>query len=330
MTNPSSTADRVGIYGFCWGKTPPTADTLTRYVQHAESCGIDSVHFPWHFTLSPKSFPWGNQAVLDPFVMLPLLLGRTSAIKIALDPWVPTVIHPFFWAQFLSTMSVASGGRVMSGARTAWWTDDITVGMSSPDWTETGYEQALDVVTKLWGGATLDGSESDIWKVEGLRLEPAPAEPISLWIDGGDDFAVSRAARFGTAVRPLFATPEKLAALRTKIDEAAAQTGRAVGLVTSTMCIVVDEEDDAEWVRVNVTEPTERRTHGRNITDAVIIGTRDECAERLQALFDAGADYLLLDTQFHGWQTESFSADQVSRLTEDVLPKVIVPISAGK
>lgn len=324
MTNQLPVLEHIGIYGFCWGKVPPTAASLTAYVTHAESCGIDSVHFPWHFTLSPESFDWGNRTLLDPLVVLPLLAGRTSRIRFALDPWVPSVMHPFVWAQFLSSLSAMTGGRVMSGTRTAWWPDDISVGQSSSELSQPGYEQALEVVTKLWRGEVLDGSESTIWQVAGLALDPVPVRPLPLWIDGKDDVAIRRAARWGDALRPLFATPDELRELRKRLTEAADAAGRPVGLVTSTVLAVLDPEDSPAWIKENVTEPLERRVRERDIQSALIVGTPDQCAERLQALFDAGVEYLLLDTQFHGWQTEAFSADQVSRLVEGVLPHVSV------
>lgn len=324
MTDQLAVLERIGIYGFCWGQVPPTAASLTTYVKHAEACGIDSIHFPWHFTLSAKSFDWGNSTLLDPFVMLPLLAGRTSKIRFALDPWVPSVMHPFVWAQYLSSLSAATDGRVMSGTRTAWWADDMSVGQISEDLTEQGYEESLEVVTKLWRGETLDGSESTIWQVAGLSLDPAPKHPLPLWVDGKDDVAIRRAARWGDALRPLFSTAENLREIRQRLTEAADATGRTVGLVTSTVLIVLDPEDSPEWIRENVTGPLDRRVRGRDIRAGIIVGTPDECAERVQELFDAGVEYLLLDTQFHGWQTEAFARDQVSRLIDGVLPQVTV------
>ena len=321
--------DHLGIYAFPWGDEPPTAERLAALVTHAERAGVDSVHMPWHFTLSPKSFTWGNTQLLDPFVALPFLAGRTERIKLALDPWVVSVLHPFLWAQFLASLDAVAPGRVLSGVRAAWWEDDIRIGLSSEAANETGYDQGLEVVTKLWRGERLTGEEATLWDVAGLALDPPPARPLPLWINGYEDAAIGRAARYGDALRPLFVTPDAARELRAKLDDAAAEAGRDVMLATSTILIVLDAGDDPAWVRDHVQAPLDRRLKGRDVLDGVIIGEPEECAERLAALIDAGVEYVLVDTQFHGYETTAFSIEQIDRIAEAVAPLVSDPIAAA-
>lgn len=314
--------DKIGVYAFAWGRRPPTADSLRDLACHAERVGVDSIHMPWHYTLSQHSFNWGNSYILDPLVVIPHLAAATSRIRLGIDPWVPTVIHPFAWAQYLSSLDAVSGGRTISGARTAWWKDDITIGRSTEEWSEPGYDEALEIVTKLWRGEALSGEESTIWDVAGLRLEPAPARPLPLWIDAPDDKAIGRAARWGTALRPLFATEERLRHLRQRLDDAANLYGRTVQLATSTILAITTTDDAATWIAENVSGPMEQRLNGRDIGDTAVVGSPEQCADHIGRIFASGVDYLLLDTQFHGWQTEEYSMNQIDRLAELVVPRL--------
>lgn len=321
--------DRLGIYGFAWGKEPPSSEAFAALVAHAERAGVDSVHMPWHFTLSPKSFDWGNGRLLDPFVLLPFAAARTQRIRLGIDPWVPSVLHPFMWAQYLASLDAVAPGRVLSGVRAAWWRDDIVVGLSDESRNETGYDEGLEIVTRLWRGERLTGAESSTWDVAGLALDPVPAKPLPLWINGYEDAAIRRAARWGTTLRPLFLTADGACALRPKLDAAVAEHGRPVELATSTIMVVLDRDDRPEWVREHVHEPLARRLNGRPVEDAVIIGEPGKCAERLAQLFAAGVDYVLLDTQFHGWQTTGFSTEQIDRIAQGVAPLLAGEVAAA-
>ncbi len=48
----------------------------------------------------------------------------------------------------------------------------------------------------------------------------------------------------------------------------------------------------------------------------------EQCAEQLAEFVRSGVDYFLLDMQFHGWESESYSREQIDRLTQRVAPLV--------
>lgn len=57
---------------------------------------------------------------------------------------------------------------------------------------------------------------------------------------------------------------------------------------------------------------------GRNI----ITGTSEQVATELNAFLEAGADRFVVDFNFHGWETEDFVEEQVTRYKERVAPLV--------
>jgi alkanesulfonate monooxygenase SsuD/methylene tetrahydromethanopterin reductase-like flavin-dependent oxidoreductase (luciferase family) len=51
-----------------------------------------------------------------------------------------------------------------------------------------------------------------------------------------------------------------------------------------------------------------------------VYGSPEQCAEIVSNLFEAGADYLIFETNFHGWETEEFGKEQMDRFVRDVVP----------
>ncbi|MFV0462016.1 MAG: LLM class flavin-dependent oxidoreductase [Nostocoides sp.] len=314
--------DHIGVYAFAWGAQPPAIGDAIKVAIIADDLGFDSVHVPWHFTLSEKSFSWGNRRTIDPLVLLPTWIAHTQRVKVALDPWPPSLMHPYFWAQFLSSLHYMSGGRTMTGVREAWWEEDYLVAQADRVGAEERFDRCLEIVTRLWAGETLNGSDIPEWELGDIALDPGPGAPIPLWINGRAEEDIRRAARWGDTLRPLFANVDEIRPLRDQLSAASAAFNRHVSLADSTICTVILPTDSSSWVDSQVHAALERRLHGREVGDSLIIGSPQQCAERLSALAEAGIDYFLLDTQFHGWQTPEFSAEQLRRFVEHVVPLV--------
>src|SRR5690606_18961960 len=153
-----------------------------------------------------------------------------------------------------------------------------------------------------WAGRTLDPEATPRWDLGDLKLDPAPETPIPLWINGRAPEDIRRAARWWSALRPLFANVDEVRQLREDLSAASSAHGRTVDLADSTICAVILPGDSPSWVAENVTAPLEQRLHGREVGDSLIIGSPQECADKISALAAAGIDYFLFDTQFHGWQ----------------------------
>ena len=146
-----SVLDRFGVYLFPWGKRPSTIDGLAELACQAERLGFDSVHVPWHFTLPDNwIFPaFENRFLVDPLVLLPVLVERTSRLRVSLNTAILPTLHPFFWAQYLASLDVQSGGRTIAGAAIGWWPDDFKVGGGSLKERGGRMDEALEAVTRL-------------------------------------------------------------------------------------------------------------------------------------------------------------------------------------
>jgi alkanesulfonate monooxygenase SsuD/methylene tetrahydromethanopterin reductase-like flavin-dependent oxidoreductase (luciferase family) len=313
--------DRVGVYLFPWGKRPPTIESLVHLAQHAERLGFDSVHVPWHFTL-PNNwiFPgFGNRFLLDPLVVLPALVERTSRVRVSLNTAILPTLNPFFWAQYLASLDVDSGGRTIAGAAIGWWPDDFRIGGGALGERGRRMDEALEAVTRLWSGEAIE-QPGRYWDLSGLALDPRPVQqPLPLWIGGGER-SIERTARWASALMPLDMTPAGVRELRGRLDEAGERHGRRVELAMMNYLAVSDDERWLERARPRLLECMAFDNPAADPDESALLGTPERCAEQIRRFLDAGLDYVVLDCQLHGLEDAEYAKEQLSRFAEEVAP----------
>ena len=314
--------ERIGVYGWPWGRTPPTIDGVAELACHAERLGFDSVHTGWHATLPTDWIyaAFGNRYIVDPFVVLPVIVERTSRIRVGLNAAPLPSRHPFTWAQYLASLDVHSGGRTIAGVAAGWWADDFRIGGVTLKGRGARMDEALDIVTRLWAGRASTQPDG-FWDAAGLELDPKPVQqPQPLWVGGGDR-SIERTARFASALMPLFMSPKSVHELRAKLQEAAERHGRHVELALMTCAVVSDDENYLEReARPKLHELASFNEVPEAPDDCVVCGPPERCADQVRRFFDAGVDYLVLDYQFFGLESADFARAQMSRFAETVAP----------
>jgi len=329
MADISETLSRIGVYVFPWGKEPPTVESVVRLTRHMERLGLDSVQIPWHFTLPPARFGWGNRYLLDPLVVLPAMVAATTRIRVGLNSGLVPLLHPFFWAQYLASLDVMSGGRTIAGLALGWWEEDFAVGGAERAERGKRTDEGLEIISRLWRGEPIE-TAGRFWDARGLRLDPRPSPPMPLWIGGGAK-SIERAARHAQGLNPLHPSLDEIrTVLRPGLDAAAARHGRPrPTLAVFNYCVVIEPSDSPSWVRDELMPTLRARLHGQEPDDSIVWGSPEQCAKRLSLLFDAGADYVLFDGNLHGWLPERFSEEQMTRFVERVMPLVDRPPRAA-
>jgi alkanesulfonate monooxygenase SsuD/methylene tetrahydromethanopterin reductase-like flavin-dependent oxidoreductase (luciferase family) len=309
--------ERIGVFVWPWGPTRPTVDEVAEQARFAEELGFDSVHIGFHATL-PEGWTYssfGNRYIVDQLVVLPVIVERTSRIRVALDAAPLPSRHPFVWAQYLASLDTLSGGRTIAGAAAGWWADDFRIGGAPFEARGPRMDEALDVVTRLWAGEDIE-APGRFWDAAGLALDPRPVQqPMPIWVGGGKP-SIERAARFGSAWAPLFPSRASVPGLRARLDDAAARHGRRVELAPITSAVV---SGGAEHLG-QLAELASYSGSSASPEECVVSGSPEDCAERLGDLFGGGADYAVLDFQLFGLETAAFAREQMSRFTASVAP----------
>ena len=330
----SGVLDKIGVYLFPWGKKPPTLESLVDLAVFCEDLGFDSVQMPWHYTLpTVRIFPtFENRFVIDPLVALPVIAARCKRVRIGLNSIVLPLFHPFTWAKYFATMDYVTGGRFLPGVAVGWWKEDFKAGGAELAGRAARMDEAMQILSDLWAGREIT-EPGRFWDATGLSLEPLPIQqPFPLWVGGGEK-SIERTARWASTLCPINPSPEEVRRdYRPAMDEAGARYGKRLELACFNYIVVVDDPDRIETYfrprmlsRINfvtldevLKAPPDKEWIQPD--DRIIWGSPEQCAKRLQELFDAGADYMVIDFYFHGLEDEEFGKEQMKRFVEDVVP----------
>lgn len=182
-------------------------DAVREMSQALEAAGIDACYVTDH---PAPDANWLRQGMghdaLDPFAAFAFVASATTRLRLHTNIVVMAYRNPFLTAKSAATLQVLSGGRLILG---------VGAGYQKPEFEALGvdfhkrgklFDEALEVIRLAWAGGavTYQGTHFSAQGVE-PRPIPDPAPPI--WIGGGSDKAVERAARWGDGWCPFFAAP---------------------------------------------------------------------------------------------------------------------------
>jgi alkanesulfonate monooxygenase SsuD/methylene tetrahydromethanopterin reductase-like flavin-dependent oxidoreductase (luciferase family) len=322
---------RLRVYLFSWGAEEPSVETIVDLARTAEELGFEAIHVPWHFTMPlTGNFPdFGTRYLFDPVVLIPVLARETKRIKVALE-FVVGTLHPFVWAHYFASLDRATNGRMLAVPVLGWWEDDFKVGVSRRSQRGGRMDEALSALSDLWAGRNV-AQPGRYWDCANLELNPKPVQqPFPMWIGGGEK-SVERAARFATALYPLYPTPDEIRKEWVPTLKQASAT-RPLELAVVNYVLATDDES---WYRRHAYPKLLARINGLSLADAqqrledaslnrpedrLMVGTNQQCANRLREILDAGADHIVIDFYMHGWEPASFGKEQMTRFAKEIVP----------
>jgi len=185
-----------------------TPAAVTEIARAIEAAGVDGAYVTEH--PAPDAHwlhndPTGHDT-LDPFTSLAFLAAATTRMMVMTNVVVAPYRNPFLTAKAAATLQILSGGRFILGAGTGYQVGEFEA-LGVP-FNKRGklMDEALETIRMAWaGGAVVKKGMNFDAKGNEPRPVPDPAPPI--WIGGGSDKAVERAARWGDGWTPFFALP---------------------------------------------------------------------------------------------------------------------------
>jgi len=184
----------------------------------AEDVGFHSIWTSEHLMhVSYVHARLGDRPYFHPLASLSYLAAKTSRIRLGTSVLIVPFHHPFDVAKYVATLDHFSGGRVILGVGVGNVPEEFEA-MNVP-WNRRGSttDEALRVIKALWTEETAS-FEGRYWNFSGVRTSPKPAQRphVPLWVGGGSDAAIERAARLGDGWHPSAMTPEAFATAREK------------------------------------------------------------------------------------------------------------------
>lgn len=270
-------------------------DAMIRVAQAADEGGWDSVWLYDHFHTVPEPT---MEATFECWTSTTAIARATQRVNVGQMVGCNGYRNPALYAKIASTVDVASNGRLYAGLGAGWY---------EQEWKAYGYEwpelrarmgqfrEAAEIVHRMWT------EDKPVFKGKYYHIDGPINEPkgirkphIPLWIGGGgEQVTLKLVAKWGDACNVGAGNPavirEKLAILRGHCEEQG-RDYRSLTKSTSVVAHVLADGDDAE----GITRPSRAGKSLDEYAKTALIGSPDAIRTRLQAVVDAGADYIIV------------------------------------
>ncbi len=181
-------------------------DAIRQMTQALEQAGADACYVTDHPAPSAEWLHANGHDALDPFAALAFVAAASSRLLLHTNIVVLPYRNPFVTAKAAATVQVLSGGRLILGVGGGYQKGEFeALGI---DFHKRGalFDEGLEVLRLAWGGGAVV-KEGRNFNAAGNEPRPAPNPQPRIWIGGGSDKAVERAARWGDGWCPFFAAP---------------------------------------------------------------------------------------------------------------------------
>jgi probable F420-dependent oxidoreductase len=143
---------------------------------------------------------------LDPLTALAFVAGSTKRLKLFTNVLVLPYRNPFLTAKAAATLQILSGNRLLLGVGAGYQREEFeALGVK---YEERGLlmDEALATIRLAWAGGEVI-KEGRHFNAVGNEPRPVPTSPPPIWVGGGSDKAIERAARAGDGWAPYFVMP---------------------------------------------------------------------------------------------------------------------------
>jgi probable F420-dependent oxidoreductase len=184
-----------------------TPQAVREMSQALEAAGIDACYVTDH---PAPDAEWLRQGMghdaLDPFSAFAFVAAATTRLRLHTNIVVMAYRNPFLTAKSAATLQVLSGGRLILGVGAGYQKAEFEA--LGVDFHKRGklFDEALEVIRMAWSGGPVV-FQGTHFNAAGNEPRPVPDPAPPIWIGGGSDKAVQRAAHWGDGWCPFFAAP---------------------------------------------------------------------------------------------------------------------------
>ena len=294
---------KVGINLLNFGPGALPAN-FSEWARTAESLGYHFLGVSDHVALTRDVSSEYPAPFYDPFTLLAWLSGITTQIELATTVAILPYRSPLQLARVGANLDRLSGGRFILGVGVGWAREEFEALGIPFDKRGAIADEYLEALLELWtkDEASYQGRFVRFENVQtGPRPVTTPHPPI--WVGGGSDAALRRAARFGDAWHPIRV---RVSSLEKKATELAA-IAQSMGRPMPRLCPRI-------LLRLTETPEDDSRRAGE--------GTLEQIGADFAALEKLGCPYVLLDF-FTGDIEATRSPEPYFRVLETLAERVL-------
>lgn len=283
-----------------------TYEVATKVAEATENYGFDTFLLPdeLFITTGPNIECW---------TALTSLAHQTSHVRIG--PYVScnSYRHPAVLAKIASTLDVISGGRLQFYLGACGWGQKVThraYGIPYPKLNERveRLKESIQVIRAMWspGNANFEGR---FYSLKDAICEPKPVQqPLEIWTGGSSDMLIEAAAEVADGWDTGFCTLDGFIQMSAKLDSACERFGRDPKAIKRSMhwhtTLIGKDQDEVEAKKRRFLEPIldakskhptrwiRELSNEEYIERRFLIGTPEECAEKVAGFIDYGCDSL--------------------------------------
>jgi alkanesulfonate monooxygenase SsuD/methylene tetrahydromethanopterin reductase-like flavin-dependent oxidoreductase (luciferase family) len=312
---------KVGVYINPEAQTPPSA--ILTQARTADQQGFDSVWLGDH-VFDYRGEPFAAEGPLESFTLMTAIGAVTSRIRLAWGMLNPSFRNPALLAKMLSTLDQITEGRVICSLGAGWLKAEYEAYdlpfIEDHDGRIAHEREVVLLLKELW---TRPAPERVTFEGEYVRVRDLPFNPVPfqkphppIWIGGDSEPTVALALELGDGWVPLMrGQPDIVRELR--VDPSWPERPMTVVRLTR---MLVGETTDAVMPEARAAYEIVRNTATlqppptfEEFLASEVIGTPEECLQRIEEMEQAGIDYHLVTFE---------SEDQQERAARLLLPQL--------
>jgi probable F420-dependent oxidoreductase len=190
------------------GNGMTSAERMRGLVRALEDAGLDACLTSEH---PAPSAHWlhndpGGHDCTDPLTAFAFVAACTTKLYLFTNVLVLPYRNPFITAKAAATLQILSDNRLILGVGVGYQKEEFDA--LGVDYAQRGKlaDEALEVIRRAWAGGAVVKQGSNFNAV-GNEPRPVPSPPPPIWVGGGSDRALERAARWGDGWVPYFTVP---------------------------------------------------------------------------------------------------------------------------
>lgn len=286
-------------------------EAISEVAQAAEELGYDSVWVMDHVVVPdvPEAAQF-TSLVYDPFLTLAYVAAKTERIHLGTSVLIVPYRSPLVQAKLISTLDALCHGRLIVGVGVGWLRQEFGALGIPFDRRGALLDEYVEAMRVLWTSEGPADFHGPTVHFDNVLCEPKPVQRPHppLWIGGGSEAALRRAAKIGSAWHPSSRYSESIREKIARLRNLAADEGRKPPPVHMRATLHLLPEGDTTTKRES------------------LVGTPKEVIEKIQAHNAIGVDGFVLDTFYGSPTAEHKRPDEVvatlCRFADTVMPKL--------
>jgi probable F420-dependent oxidoreductase len=293
----------------------PAIGEMMDNVQLAERLGFDGIWSGDHIIM--------HSPIMDVMTVLASFAAITERVKLGTAVYLMPLRHPVATAKQVTSLDLLSGGRFIFGVGVGGEIQQEFDAVGVPVH-ERGRrtDEGLDILTRVLSQDEVT-YEGKYYRIHNVTIAPRPHQQPHppIWVGGRSDAALRRTARFGSCWLGYLVSENRLREAMRKVQDLAPEYGRNPADIAGGMLLFTAIADDYETAKQMAINNLSRRYNQpfENLVERYcVMGTPDQCLEKIQAFMDAGMRNLVFSFTCPADQTPV----QLTRCAEELLPRL--------